>query len=211
MKMYQILCVISAALAPLTFTASATASAEDGGPSVAAVNVDEPAGRRAPDRNAVVNTGRRKGDSRSNQVGARAGGGSTGSSAAATSPSRGSIARQNGAAQAGRSNADRLRSLLTAQAHARLAGQRSRSAGSTRTVGHGQDVRGAWGMSRAGQSKLAGSNSVVAPAAKLAVIPRNAAIGGPHTLGPGRLGGGAAIGRAARGANIDGAQLRRKF
>ena len=146
---------------------------------------------------------------------AETGRGSKGRDAAvAASPRRGSVTSQGGAAQggiprAGRSNADRLHSLLSAQAHGRLARQPVR-AGSTRGVIRGRsDVRGSQGVSPAGNPKLAAPNSA-APSPVRLPTPRNPAAGGPHAQGPGRVGG-PAISRATHSATVDGAQLRRKF
>jgi hypothetical protein len=224
MKMSHILCAMLAC-APLTFEARAATSSADGPSSAAAVNVGEAAGRAAPSRNAGSKRGRTV-DRGSNQAGAQTGSGSKGrDAAAAASPRRGSATSQGGVAQTGRSNADRLHSLLNAQARGRLARQPGR-AGSTRAVTRGpDDVRGSQGVSPAGRSKLAASNSaaampVVQPkvaasnsapsAARLSSTPRNSAIGGPHAQGLGRVGG-PAISRATHGATVDGAQLHHKF
>jgi hypothetical protein len=141
---------------------------------------------------------------------AETGRGSKGRDAAvAASPRRGSVTSQGGVAQAGRGNADRLHSLLNAQARGRLARQPVR-AGSTRGVIRGRsDVRGSQGVSPAGNPKLAAPNSA-APSPVRLPTPRNPAAGGPHAQGPGRVGG-PAISRATHSATVDGAQLRRKF
>jgi hypothetical protein len=208
-KMSHILCAMLAC-APLTFDARATASPEDGRSSPAAANAGEAAGRAAPSRNAGTKRGR-TGDRGANQAGARTGSGSKGRDAAvADSPRRGSVTPQGGIAQAGRSNADRLHSLLSTQARGRLARQPGR-AGSTRAVTHGpDDVRGPQGVSPAGQPKMAASNGVAPPAARQSSTPKNPAIGGPHAQGLGRVGG-PAISRATHGATVDGTQLHRKF
>jgi hypothetical protein len=226
MKVFYILCAMLVC-APLTFEARATSSSEDGASSGAAANVGDAAGRKVPSRNANTKAGR-TGDRGSNQWGAQAGSGSKGrDTAVAPSTRRGSIAPQGGVAQAGRSNADRLHSLLNAQARGHLARQPGGRVGSTRAVTHGpNDVRGPQGVSPAGQSKLAASsgaaavpagqsklvasNSAAPPAAKLTSTARNPAIGGPHAQGLGRVGG-PAISRTAHSATIDGAQLHHKF
>jgi hypothetical protein len=217
MKMSHILCAMLACALP-TFEARATASSADGPSSAAAANVGEAAGRAAPGRNAGTKRG------------AQTRSGSKGRDAAvAASPRRGSGASQGGVAQTGRSNTDRLHSLLNAQARGRLARQPGR-AGSTRAVTHGpNDVRGPQGVSPAGQPKQVASNGAAPPAAvptgqskpaasnspapsatRLSSTPRNSAIGGPHAQGLGRVGG-PAISRATHGAIVDGAQLHRKF
>ena len=224
--MSHILCAMLAC-APLTYGGRAGASSADGPSSAAAAKVDEVAGRAAPSRNSVTQRGR-MGDPGSNQAGAPTGSGSKGRDAAvAASTRRGSVKPQGAVAQAGRSNADRLHSLLNAQAHGRLARQPGGRVGSTRAVTHGpNDVRGPRGVSPAGQSRLAASSSAAAvpagqpklvasnaaapPAAKLMSTPRNSAIGGPHAQALGRVGG-PAISRTTHSATIDGTQLRHKF
>jgi hypothetical protein len=227
MKVSHILCAMLAC-APLTFEARATASSADGPSSVAADNVGEAAGGTAPSRNAGAKA-RRSGDRGSAQAGARTGVGSKGQGAAvAVSPRRGSVTPQGGVAQGARSNADRLHSLLNAQAHGRRARQPS-PVGSTRRVTHGPDVRGLQGVSPSGQPRLAASNSAAppaampsgqprlaasnsaaSPAARPVATPRNSTIGGPHAQGSARVGG-PAIGRTVHNAIIDGSQQHHKF
>jgi hypothetical protein len=209
MKMSHILCAMLAC-APLTFEARAATSSADGPSSAAAAKLGEAAGRAAPSRNAGTMRGR-TGDRGSNQAGAQTGSGSKGRDAAvAASPRRGPVTSQGGVAQTGRSNADRLHSLLNAQARGRLARPPGR-AGSTRAVTRGpDDVRGSQGVSPAGQPKMAASNGAAPSAARLSSTPRNSAIGGPHAQGLGRVGG-PAIGRATHSATVDGAQLHHKF
>jgi hypothetical protein len=228
MKVSHILCAMLAC-APLTFEARATASSEDGPSSVAAPNVGEAVGGTAPSRTAGAKAGR-SGDRGSAQAGARTGVGSKGQGAAvAVSPRRGSLTPQGGVAQGAHSNADRLHSLLNAQAHGRLARKPSRPVGSTRGVTQGPDVRGLQGVSPSGQPRLAASNSAAPPAAmpsgqpRLAAsnsaappaarpvaTPRNSTIGGPHAQGSARVGG-PAIGRTVHNAIIDGSQQHHKF
>jgi hypothetical protein len=236
MKISHILCAMLAC-APLTLEARATASSENGSSSVPAANVGEAAGRTAPGRNAGTKRGR-AGDRGSNQAAARTSDGSKGPNpAAAASPRGGSVPPQTGAgkaavSQAGRSNADRLHSMLNARVNARLARQRSRPVGSTRG---GPDLHGAQGASPAGQSKLAAPNgaappaasnsaaampagqpklaassSAAPPSAKLSSTPRSSAMGGTHAPGLGRLGG-PATSRTTHSATIDGTQQRHKF
>jgi hypothetical protein len=167
------------ACASLILEARAIASSEEGRSSAAAAKVRETTARAAPSLDA----------------GAK--------------PRRGSVASQGGVAQAGRSNADRLHSLLNTQARGRLARQPVR-AGSTRAVTPGRnDVRGSQGVSLAGQPKSAAPNSAALSPARLPA-PRNPVVGGPHAQGPGRVGG-PAISRTSHSATVDGAQLHRKF
>jgi hypothetical protein len=233
MKMSHILCAILAC-APLIFEARATASSEDGGSSAGAANVGDAAGRAAPRRSAGTKPGR-TGNRESNQAGAQTGGSSKGRDAAvAASPRRGSVTSQGGVAQAGRSNADRLHSLLNAQAHGRLARQPSR-VGSTHAATHGpDDVRGPQGVSPAGQPKMAASNGAApraaAPAGQSKPAASNTAaampVGQPKVAASNsavpstrRLSstprnsaiGGPAISRATHSAIVDGAQLHHKF
>jgi hypothetical protein len=169
MKVSHILCAMLAC-APLTLEARATASSENGSSSVAAANVGEAAGRAAPSRNAGTKRGR-TGDRGPNQAAARTSDGSKGrDAAAAASPRGGSVPPQAGAgkaaaSQAGRSNADRLRSMLNARVNGHLARRPSRPVGSTRGAPGGPDLHGARGASPAGQPKMAASNGAAAPAA----------------------------------------------
>jgi len=197
MRVSHILCAIMAC-APLALEARATASSEDGGSSVVAANAGEAAGRTAPDRNANTKARRTPGRS-SNQTGAQTGSGSKGRDAAvAASPRRGSVTPQ------------RLHSPLNAQARGRPARQPG-GRGSTRAVTHGADnVRGPQGLSPAGQSRPAASNSAAPPAARLTSTLGNSAIGGRHAQGLGRVGG-PAISRTTHSATLDGTQLRHKF
>jgi hypothetical protein len=233
MKVIHIVCAILAC-ASLSVEARATASTEDGGSSPPAANAGQAAGTPAPSRDASAKpVGAR--DSEPNRTRARSGstgraskgnpsqgGGSKGSAskgrdaAGAVSPRRGSAtpahsAAQTGVAQAGRSNADRLHSLLNAKAHGRLVRQPGRTVGSTRDAVGGPSVRGpSPSVVSAGQPKLAAANSAPAPAAGPATTPRSPAIGGPHAQGSGRVGG-PAVSRTTRNATVDGAQLRHKF
>ena len=149
--------------------------------------------------------------------------------ARASAGDRGSTSRDAAVAASprrGAGNADRVHSLLNAQARGRPARQPGRPVGSARAVAHGpDDARGRQGVSAAGQPKLAASNSAAAmpagqtklaasnsappPAARLSSIPRNSAIGGPHASRLGRVGG-PAISRTTHIATIDGAQLHHK-
>jgi hypothetical protein len=233
MKVFHILCAILAC-APLAFEARAIASSEDGRPSVAADNAGRAAGRTAPSRDASAKPegtrDREPTPARPRTGGGSTGGGSTGGgstgggstgggskgrdAAAAVSPRRGSVTPQRGVAQVGVAqagrNADRLHSLLNAQARGRLTRQPSRPAGSTRAVTRGLDVRGPQGGMPAGQPRLAASISAASPAARLVMTPRTSTIGGPHSQGIGRVGG-PAISRTTRSATVDGTQLHHKF
>jgi hypothetical protein len=170
MKVSHILCATLACALLLTYEARATASSENGSSSVAAANVGEAAGRKAPSRNAGTKRGR-TGDRGSNQAAARTSDGSKGPNpAAAASPRGGSVPPQAGAgkaavSQAGRSNADRLHSMLNARVNGHLARQRGRPVGSTRGATGGPDLHGAQGTSPAAQPKLAASNGAAPPAA----------------------------------------------
>jgi hypothetical protein len=158
MKVAHIVCAMLACV-PLSFEARATASSEDGRPSVAAAKVDEAARRTVPGRaGSAEPQGTR--DRESTQARARTGGGSKGrDSAVAVSP------------------------------HGRLARQPNRPVGSIRAATAGPAVRGPQGVRPASQPKLAAATSAASPAARLAVTPRNSTIGGPHPQGFGRVGG----------------------
>ena len=149
--------------------------------------------------------------------------------ARATAGDRGSASRDAAVAASprrGPGNADRVHSLLNAQARGHPARQPGRSVRSARAVAQGpDDARGRVGVSAAGQSKLAASNGAAAmpagqpklaasisaapPAARLSSIPRNSAIGRPHAQALARVGG-PAISRTTHSATIDGAQLHHK-
>jgi hypothetical protein len=169
MKVSHILCAILACV-PLTHEARATASSENGSSSAAAANVGEAPGHTAPSRNAGTKRGR-TGDRGPNQAAGRTGDGSKAPNpAAAASPRGGSVPPQAGAgkaavSQAGRSNADRLHSMLNARVNGHLARQRSRPVGSTRGATGGPDLHGAQGTSPAAQPKLAASNGAAPPSA----------------------------------------------
>jgi hypothetical protein len=230
MKASHIVCAILAC-APLTFEARATASSEDGRPSRPAANAGQAAGRTAPSRDESAKPegtrDREPTHARGRTGGGSTGGGSTGgaskgrdAAAAATprggsvTPGPGSATPQRGAApvgvaQAGRGNADRLRSLLNAKAHGRLARQPSRPVGSTHAAAGGPAVRGPQGVGPAGQPKLAAANSTASPAARPLATPRTSTIGGPHAQGSGRVGG-PAVSRTTHSATVDGTQLHHK-
>jgi hypothetical protein len=239
MKVSHILCAILAC-APLTFEARATASSEDGR-SPAAANTGEAAGRAAPNRNAGAKTGRKDGGEPT-QAGARTGGDSKGrDAAAADSSSRGSVTPQRGVGQSarGNGNADRLHSLLNAQANGHLARrQPGRAARSTRAApgaaagaatgaapggatraaigtAPGAATRGLGapvpqGITPAGQPKLAASRGAAPPVPRPTAIPSGPAMGGPRAPGLGRVGG-PAINRTTRNAAIDGTRPPHKF
>jgi hypothetical protein len=164
-KLSHIVCAILAWV-PLTVEVRATPSSEDGRQSAAnadreAANADRAAGRAAPSRNAGTQPGRTGGRD-STQAGARAGGASKGrEAAAADSSSRGSVTPQRGVGQSarGNSNADRLRSLLNAQANGHLARrQPGRAARSTRAApiaASGSASRAATGAAPGGATRAA--------------------------------------------------------
>src|ERR1700722_18584561 len=105
--------------------------------------------------------------------------------ARATAGDRGSTSRDAAVAASSRrgsGNADRLHSLLNAQARGHPARQPGRSVRSARAI------------------------SAPPPAARLASIPRISAIGGPHPQAFARVGG-PAVSRTTHIATIDGAQL----
>lgn len=230
MKVSAILCAILACIA-LAFAARATASSEDGRPSRSEANAGQ-APAPGQDASAKPESTQTREPARAR---ARAGGDSTGSGSkgrdAAASSGGGSATSQRsgargGVAQAGRSNADRLHSLLDAKVHGPLTRRPGRPAGTPSAAG-GSAARGPRDAGPASQPKLAASNGV-APAAprltlvpkptpvpsltaapRLAVSPKNAAIGGPHAPGVGRVGG-PVVSRATHSATIDGTQLRHK-
>jgi hypothetical protein len=209
MKVFHILCAILAC-APLAFEARAIASSEDGRPSVAADNAGRAAGRTAPSRDASAKPegtrDREPTPARPRTGGGSTGGGSTGGGSTGGGSTGGG---STGGGSKGR-DADRLHSLLNAQARGRLTRQPSRPAGSTRAVTRGLDVRGPQGGMPAGQPRLAASISAASPAARLVMTPRTSTIGGPHSQGIGRVGG-PAISRTTRSATVDGTQLHHKF
>lgn len=180
MKVSHILFAVLAC-ASLSFIARATASSEDG--------------RTAPTRDSSSKAVR-TGDLESSQTGVRTRGSSIRRDAAeAVSPRGGSVMPQRGIGRATGGNAERLHTLLNAQARGRVARQPGRPIGSTRA---------------AGQPKLAVSKRTPSPAPKLTAIPRDSEVGGPHVQSIGRLGG-PVIGRTNHSALIDGTTLRRKF
>ena len=215
MKSIHIVCAILAC-ASLSVEARATASTADGGSSQRVANAGQAAGSAATERDASARPAGTR-DPESKRAHPRTGSGPKGRDAAgAVAPRRGSAtpahsAAQTGVARAGRSNADRLHSLLNAKAHGRLVRQPGRAVGSTRGAVGDPAVRGpSPSVVSAGQPKLAAANSAPAPAARPATTPRSPAIGGPHAQGSGRVGG-PAVSRTTRSATVDGAQLRHKF
>jgi hypothetical protein len=228
MKVPHILCAILAC-APLTLEVRAAASSEDVRPSrpaagaAQAASTGQTADRRALSRDAGAKPEGTR-DREPTQTRERTAGGPTGGvskgrdAAAAIAPRRGAVSPQRsvaqvGAAQAGRSNADRLHSLLNAKAHGRLIRQPSRpvAVGSTHAAAGGPAVRGPQGMGPAGQPKLAATNSAASPPVKPAVTPRNPTMGGgPRGQVVGRVGG-PAVSRTTHSATIDGTQMHHKF
>jgi hypothetical protein len=148
MRVPHIVCAILACAA-LTLEARATASSEDDRQSGA--NVDRAAGRAESSRDAGTKPARTNGRD-STQTGARKGAGSKGQDAGvADSPSRGSATPQRGVGQSarGNGNADRLRSLLNAQAQAhptrRQPGRAVRPTGAAKGAATGAATRSATG------------------------------------------------------------------
>jgi hypothetical protein len=177
----HILWAISAC-ASLCFEARAAAPSEKVGSPGAAATVGGTAARTSPDRIASAGAGRTNG---------------------AVMPQRGA------SPPAHDGNADRLRSLLGAQARGRTA----------RTAPGVRSSDGAPAVTTAGT--LRSGNSLGRPSppvsrlpahatASLKVSARDSTIGGSRGAGPGRVGG-PAMGRAANGATIDGIHVHRKF
>jgi hypothetical protein len=234
MKVTHILCAMLAC-ASLTFEARATSSSEEvRSSSSAAADAGDAAGRTQPSHDASTNA-QHPGNRGSPQPRARTGDASKGrDTAAAASPRRGPVtpppgAGKAGIGQAGRGNADRLGSMLNAQARGPLARQHSRPVASTRGAASSPGLHGPQGTSPAGpptpaasngagppaampagQPKLVASNGAGSPAAKLAATSRGLVIGGPRIQSAGRVGG-PAINRTTRGATIDGSQPHHKF
>jgi len=188
-----ILCALLSC-APLILEARVAASSEDGSSSVTAA--------------------RRVNDGRSTAVSSGTGGMSKSRDAvAAVSPRHGFVRTQPGVGQLTRSNADRLRSLPSAEARGRTPRPSTHvrsTAGTTgnRVVGTqpspNPTIRPTLPVSKLPARAAAGT------AATAHAVAKDSRIGGPHVAGPGRLGG-PIIGRTANNAAIDGTQIRRKF
>jgi hypothetical protein len=188
-----ILCALLSC-APLILEARVAASSEDGSSSVTAV--------------------RRVNDGRSTPVSSGTGGMSKSRNAmAAVSPSHGPVRTQPGVGQLTRSNADRLHSLLSAEARG----------GTPMASSHVRSTGGTTGNRVAGAQRSANPAArPTLPVSKLAAraapgrgttanaVGINSRIGGLHATGPGRLGG-PTVGRTANNAAIDGTRMRRKF
>jgi hypothetical protein len=240
MRAAHIACAILAC-APLSFEARAIASTEAGRPSQPQAHAGPAAGPAAPDRDASARSrgtpdpepnrahpptgsGSTGGGSRGSAAakGPARGSGSNGSgskgrdAAGGVSPRRGSATPAHGAAQskvaqAGRANADRLHSLLSARAQGHLVRQPGRAVGSPHGAAGSPAVRGSPPSTPPpSRPKLAVANPAPAPAARPAVIPRSPGIGGPHAQVSGRVGG-PAVGRTTGSATVNGAQMRHKF
>lgn len=188
----RILCALLSC-APLILEVRVAASSEDGSSSVTAV--------------------RRVTDGRSTPVSSGGGMSKSRDAVAAASPRHGAIKTQRGVGQLTRSNADRLRSLLSAEARGRT----------PRPSNHVRSTDGTTGNRAVGTQPS--PNTTIRPTLPVSKLPARAAagtattahaggmdsrIGGPHAAGPGRLGG-PIIGRTANSAAIDGTQIRRKF
>jgi hypothetical protein len=189
----RILCALLSC-APLILEARVAASSEDGSSSVTAVQ--------------------RVNDGRSTPVSSATGGMSKSRDAvAAALPRHGAVKTQGGVGQLTRSNAERLHSLLSAQARGHT----------PRPSTHVRSTDGTTGNRVVGTQPS--SNPTIRPTLPVSKLPARAAagtattahavgidsrIGGPHVAGPGRLGG-PIIGRTANNAAIDGMQIRRKF
>jgi hypothetical protein len=206
MKIARLLCVIWVC-APLALEAGAAGSPASGGSPVAAMG--QAAGGSAPARDTSIKAGRAE-THESTQVGSAKAGGSKGRDAVVGgSPRNGSVARQRGAGQLARSNADRLHALLSARAR----GQRTAASNPVRSTPGATGNRMA-GASRSSsplaQRALPASKHPAPSATSVKAVVGGSRIGGPQTAGPGRLGG-PAIGRTAHSATINGTQLHRKF
>jgi hypothetical protein len=212
MRIAQLLCVIGACV-PLALEASAAESPEHGGSSVAVTNMGQAARGAALGRDTLINA-RRAETQESTQVDSGKGGGSKSRNAAvAVSPRRGSVAQERGVGQLAHSNADRVHSLLSKQAHRRIAQAASRPVGSNRAAATGNVVGRGTGLRSAipvGLTTLPVSNSAARIRPSLKAVTGGSMIGGPHAVGPGGLGG-PAFRRTAQRATIDGTQLHRKF
>ncbi len=183
---------------PLALAATATEPPERGGSSGAAVDsAGTPGGAKAPVSGARASVRGRTSPDR----------------ARASALQRGPVPMQRGGGQVSRGSGDRLRSLLSAQAHGRPVGQPiRRPVGPDRAVAtdRGTLVRGSLGATSIRQPLLPALN----PAARAAASPRpltgGPAMGGRHAAGSGMLGGPASS-PTARATGIDGTQLHHKF
>ena len=189
----RILCALLSC-APLILEARVAASSEDGSSSVTAV-------RRVNEGGPTPVSSGTGGMSKSRDA------------VAAVSPRHGFVKTQRGVGQLTRSNADRLRSLLSAEARGRT----------PRASTHVRSTDGTTGNRIVGTQPS--PNPAIRPTLPVSKLPAWAAagtaatahsvgmdsrIGGPHATDPGRLGG-PIIGRTANNAAIDGTQMRRKF
>jgi hypothetical protein len=209
MKASHLLCAMLVC-APLTFAACASASSEDVRSSAALAGIGEAAGAAAPGRNISTEAGR--GQARTNGlVRSENGGGSKGRGAEPAILRRdNSVLPQRGVGQVTRSNADRVRSLLSAQARERIAKASSRVGPTRAAAGGNMLLRASPGASSVGRFAPAPSKIAARAAASLKAIAGNSTIGGPYSSGPGRLGG-PTIGRTVYSATVDATQLHRKY
>jgi hypothetical protein len=226
MKVPHILCAMLACF-PLASKASATESPERGGSSVAAADLGETGLRLDAERpHFPQNTRPRTGtsieiytaagravDRESTRLGSENGGGSRSRDAQEEVSRRPvSLVQQRGVGQVARGNADRLRSLISAQAHGRIAHQSNRrTIGSTRVATEGDRVdRTPRGASPVRWPTRVASTIAARATTSQRVVARGATIGGPHASGLGWVGG-PAINRTSHNATVDGSQLHHKF
>jgi hypothetical protein len=191
MKVSHILLAMLAC-APLTL-ARATASSGDGNSPMAAADSGEAAGRTAFGRDTSTKTKGRD-------------------AVVAVSPRPGSVSSQRGVGQLARGTADRLHSLPSTQARARLARQPSRRPVGTADAATGGDgvVRGPGGASPVRQSSLRASTIAARSATGPSAVARGSTMGNLHAPGPGLVGG-PANSRTVFKAGVDGTALRRRF
>lgn len=183
---------------PLALAATATEPHERGGSSGAPVDsAGAPGGTKTP-----VSGPRASVRGRTSPDRARAG-----------ALQRGSVTMQRGGGQVSRGSGDRLRSLLSAQAHGRPVRQPiRRPVGPDRAVAtdRGTLVRGSLGATSIRQPLLPALNPGARAAASARLLTGGPAVGGRHAAGSGILGGPASSPQG-RAGGIDGTQFHRKF
>jgi hypothetical protein len=210
MKMPRILGALLVC-APLAFAAGAPASSEPG--ATHAAEKREAARDAASPPAAEPDSSAKAGRAADPSVPASSGKGSISTARDAESalaPRRGADIPQNAHGPAARSNGDRLRSLLDAQARGRVARPSSPPVGSTRAASGNVVAQGPSGASPALPPAVTAPNVAARAAANQGPASRNSTIGGPRAQGLGQVGG-PAIGRPAHAATIDGTQLHHKF
>jgi len=179
---------------PLALAATATEPPERGGSSGVAVDpAGTPGGAKAPVSGARGRTAPDR--------------------ARASALQRGPVPMQRGGGQVSRGNGDRLRSLLSGQAHGRPVGQPiRRPVGPDRGVAsdRGTLVRGSLGATSIRQPLLPALNPGARSAASPRPFTRGPAMGGRHAAGSGMLGGPASS-PTARTRGIDGTQFHHRF